>query len=137
VRHEHLPVWLKRRCTSYPGWFTGESGPAERNQEQGIRRVGDAKAVGQVLERATPDREAEEHEPAGQPQQCVALHQAAPAHELEDDEQDAGGGEDGNELNPVLHQIPCAAATGASSPASTAGRARNSPTAIASRTLIM
>ena len=27
VRHEHLPLWLKRRWTRYPGWFTGEGGP--------------------------------------------------------------------------------------------------------------
>jgi rhamnosyltransferase len=27
VRHERLPLWLKRRWTRYPGWFTGESGP--------------------------------------------------------------------------------------------------------------
>jgi rhamnosyltransferase len=25
-RHERLPVWLKRRWTRYPGWFTGEGG---------------------------------------------------------------------------------------------------------------
>ena len=29
VRHEHLPVWLKRRCTSYPNWFTGGSGATQ------------------------------------------------------------------------------------------------------------
>jgi rhamnosyltransferase len=27
ARHERLPLWLKRRWTRYPGWFTGESGP--------------------------------------------------------------------------------------------------------------
>jgi rhamnosyltransferase len=27
VRHERLPLWLKRRWTRYPGWFTGEPGP--------------------------------------------------------------------------------------------------------------
>jgi glycosyltransferase involved in cell wall biosynthesis len=30
VRHEHLPMWLKRRWTSYPSWFTGEPGPGAR-----------------------------------------------------------------------------------------------------------
>lgn len=27
VRHERLPLRVKRRWTRYPGWFTGESGP--------------------------------------------------------------------------------------------------------------
>jgi rhamnosyltransferase len=26
ARHERLPLWLKRRWTRYPGWFTGEGG---------------------------------------------------------------------------------------------------------------
>lgn len=26
TRHERLPLWLKRRWTRYPGWFTGERG---------------------------------------------------------------------------------------------------------------
>jgi rhamnosyltransferase len=26
ARHERLPLWLKKRWTRYPGWFTGESG---------------------------------------------------------------------------------------------------------------
>jgi rhamnosyltransferase len=26
ARHERLPLWLKRRWTRYPGWFTGEAG---------------------------------------------------------------------------------------------------------------
>jgi rhamnosyltransferase len=27
ARHEKLPLWLKKRWTRYPGWFTGEAGP--------------------------------------------------------------------------------------------------------------
>lgn len=27
ARHRRLPLWLKRRWTRYPGWFTGEEGP--------------------------------------------------------------------------------------------------------------
>lgn len=27
ARHRRLPLWLKRRWTRYPGWFTGEGGP--------------------------------------------------------------------------------------------------------------
>lgn len=27
MRHERLPLWLKRRSTRFPGWFTGEAGP--------------------------------------------------------------------------------------------------------------
>jgi len=27
ARHEHLPRWLKRRWTRYPGWFSGQAGP--------------------------------------------------------------------------------------------------------------
>jgi rhamnosyltransferase len=26
ARHERLPLWLKKRWTRYPGWFTGEAG---------------------------------------------------------------------------------------------------------------
>src|SRR5439155_1670631 len=60
-----------------------------------------------------------------------------PAHELEQDDEQAPRGDDCDDLYACLHQIPWVAATGASSPGSTTGLARASPTKIANSTLIM
>ncbi len=90
----------------------------------------------QALEARAPGREAEDHHGGEQPQQRVALEQPPAPHELEHDEQQDDGAEQGDELQPV-HQIPWLAATGASSPGSTTGRRRASPTNSASRTLTM
>ena len=88
-------------------------------------------------QRAVPDREAEDHDASEQPQQRVALHQRAPADELEHERKQAEGAEDRDDLEAELHQIPWSAATGAASPGSGTARRRPRPTNRASSTLTM
>ena len=109
----------------------------ERDQEQGVGRIGDADQVGDVREQVAPDREREQDGGAEQPQQRVALEQAAPAHEVEQHQDQRGGCDDRDDLDASVHQIPCTAATAASSPGSTLARLRPRPTSSASRTLTM
>src|SRR4051794_3716750 len=109
----------------------------ERDEEQGVRRISDTYRVADGLQQATPEREAEEHDCAEQPQECVALEQPPATHQLEDDHEHRRGRHDGDDLDPELHQIPCSAATGALSPGSTTGRRRARPTKSASSTLTM
>ena len=63
--------------------------------------------------------------------------QPAPAHELEDDQEERQEPEDRDDLDAVVHQSACSAATGAASPDSTVGRVRRRPSRIASSTLSM
>jgi hypothetical protein len=109
----------------------------ERDEEQRVGRVGDADRVGQALEAVAPRGEAEQDDRAEQPQQRVALEQTPAAHELQHDEQQDGRADDRDELDPLVHQTPVSAATGAAPPGSGSGRRRNSPTNSASRTLTM
>ena len=88
-------------------------------------------------QRVVPDRQAEDHERAEQPQQRVALHERAPAHQLEHEQQQRDGADDGDDLQPGVHQIPWSAATAAGSPGSGTARRRPRPTNSASSTLTM
>src|SRR5439155_18089429 len=110
----------------------------QRDDEERVRRAVDAHELGEAFQAVSPRRQRQQDDAARQPQQRVALEQATPADELEYDEQKRDGGEDGHELKSVAeHQMPCPAATGSRSPASTTGRARARPTNSARSTLIM
>jgi len=63
----------------------------DREQDRG-RIAGDADPAGDRVQPATPGREDEQDDPGGEPEQRVALAQAAAADQLEDgeDQQDRG-----------------------------------------------
>src|SRR3954470_15202429 len=111
-----------------------EEDESEGDHEQRVRRVGDAERGREMRERVAPDRQAEDDEPAAEPDERIALQQAAPPDQLEDHEQQQHRADDRDDLDPVLHQL---AATGASSPGSMTRCWRNRPMKIASSTLIM
>jgi len=56
---------------------------AERDDEQRVRRIGDAELLGEPVERPAPDGQGEQHDAAEQPQQGIALEQPATAHEIQ------------------------------------------------------
>ena len=110
---------------------------ADGDEEQRVRRRDDAHLARDHVQRVLPDGEAEDHDRAEQPQQRVALHQRAPAHQLEHEQQQPDGADDRDDLQPGVHQIPCSAATAAASPGSGTARRRPRPTNSASSTLTM
>src|SRR3954468_20449060 len=111
-----------------------EEDEPEGDHEQRVRRVGDAERRREMRERPAPDRQSEDDEPAAEPDERVALQQAAAPDQLEYYEHQQRRADDRDDLDPVLHQL---AATGASSPGSITRCWRNKPMKIASSTLIM
>src|SRR5437764_474180 len=86
------------------------------------------------------------HPRPAQPAMCARARDAPSAGRaartvdgLEDAEQQPGGDDDGDDLDPRIHgrQIPASAATGAGSPGSTTGRRRARPMNRASSSLTM
>src|SRR5215204_4988175 len=109
----------------------------EGDQEERVGRIRNADNARHVLQQPPPDREPEQDERAEQPQQRVALEQAAAPDQLEQHDDQTRGGEDRDDLDASVHQIPWAAVTAASSPGSTLARRRARPTIRARSTLIM
>src|SRR3954452_6865935 len=107
---------------------------AKGDHEQRVGRIRDPEGGREMRQRAAPDRQAEDDEPAAEPDERIALQQAPPPDQLEDHEQQQYRADDRDDLDPVLHQL---AATGASSPGSMTRCWRNRPMKIASSTLIM
>src|SRR3954451_8380484 len=107
---------------------------AKRDHEQRVGRVRDPEGGREMRQRAAPDRQSEDDEPAAEPDERVALQQAAAPDQLEYYEHQQRRADDRDDLDPVLHQL---AATGASSPGSITRCWRNKPMKIASSTLIM
>jgi hypothetical protein len=76
---------------------------AERDDEQRRRRVEDPDRGRHPLEQLLPQREAQEDDRREEPEQRVALHQAPPAHELEDDHEERERRGDRDDLQAQLH----------------------------------
>jgi hypothetical protein len=63
------------------------------DNEQRVRRIGDAEQLRDVVEAVAPDCEHEDQHACSEPDQRVALLDAAAPDKLEDDEDEGGGGE--------------------------------------------
>ncbi len=75
-----------------------EEDDREGDDEDRVRGLLDAHELGDGVEPARPDRQDEQGEGSGHPQQGVALGQAPPADEVEDEEEDREGDDEGDDL---------------------------------------
>src|SRR6266540_1194333 len=102
----------------------------ERRDREQVRRwiCLDPDPAGDRVQAAAPRRENEQHRPREQPQEGVALAEASAADELEDDEEQRGGGDRGGNRDLERRHLPSSRGT---------GLRRNEPTSRASSTFTM